>query len=246
MQVGFVINEEALQLKFEKLNPVEGFKRIMSLRSWVEGLKAVIKVVVVGMIVFWILENDILKLPILVNFSIEQIIAYIGDITVRLFLGVGVFMIILATIDYGFQRFELEKQMKMTKQEVKEEHKSREGDPLIKARIRRIQREMANRRMMTEVPKADVIITNPTHIAVALKYDHTMAAPTVIAKGADLVAEKIKSLAKEHSIPVVENKPLARTIFKTIKIGQNIPRELYTAVAEVLSYVYRLKKRKVT
>jgi flagellar biosynthesis protein FlhB len=132
----------------------------------------------------------------------------------------------------------------MSKQEVKEEHKSREGDPMIKARIRRIQREMANKRMMADVPKADVIITNPTHIACAIQYDPTsMAAPRLIAKGADLVAEKIKQIARENNVPVMENKPLARTIFKTLKIGQSIPRELYTAVAQVLSYVYKLRRR---
>ena len=133
--------------------------------------------------------------------------------------------------------------MRMTKQEVKEEHKSREGDPMIKARIRKIQREMSQKRMMEDVPKADVIITNPTHIAVALRYDETMIAPKIIAKGGDLIAEKIKKIAREHNIPVVENKPLARAIFKTLEIGQSIPRELYTAVAEVLTYVFKLRRR---
>lgn len=131
----------------------------------------------------------------------------------------------------------------MTKQEIKEENKSREGDPLIKSRIRRTQREMSNKRMMQKVPTADVIITNPTHIAVALKYDSNLPAPQVIAKGADLIAEKIKAIARENNIPIVENKPLARTIYKTLKLGQVIPRELFVAVAEVLSYIYKLKKK---
>jgi flagellar biosynthetic protein FlhB len=145
-----------------------------------------------------------------------------------------------------FQKWDLEKKMKMTKQEVKEEHKSREGDPMIKARIRRIQREMANKRMMADVPKADVIVTNPTHIAVALRYvAGEMAAPKIVAMGAGAIAEKIKALAKQHNVPVVENKPLARTMYKTLKIGQTIPRELFTAVAEVLSYVYRLRRKRV-
>jgi flagellar biosynthetic protein FlhB len=152
-------------------------------------------------------------------------------------------MTILAGIDYAYQRWELEKKMKMTKQEVKEEVKSREGDPQIKARIRRIQRDMATKRMMEDVPKADVIITNPTHIAVALKYSADLPAPKLLAKGADLVAEKIKEVAKEHRIPIVENKPLARTIYKTLKIGHVIPRELFNAVAEVLAYVYKLKRK---
>lgn len=134
--------------------------------------------------------------------------------------------------------------MMMTKQEVKEEHKQREGDPMIKSRIRRIQREMASKRMMADVPKGDVVITNPTHIAVVLKYSENLPAPQVIAMGADVVAEKIKELARENNIPIVENKPLARTIFKTMKIGQVIPRELFVAVAEVLSYVYRLRRKR--
>lgn len=136
--------------------------------------------------------------------------------------------------------------MRMTKQEVKEEIKSREGDPLIRARVRKLQREMANRRMMDDVKKADVIITNPTHIAVALQYTKEMIAPKVIAKGAGEIAERIKKQAKEFNIPIVENKPLARTIYKTLKIGQAIPRELYAAVAEVLSYIFRLKKKRMT
>jgi flagellar biosynthetic protein FlhB len=153
-------------------------------------------------------------------------------------------MLVLALADYFYQRWDLEKKMMMTKQEVKEEHKQREGDPMIKSRIRRIQREMASKRMMSEVPKADVIITNPTHIAVVLKYSDNLPAPQLIAMGADFVAEKIKEIAREHNIPIVENKPLARTIFKTMKIGQVVPRELFVAVAEVLSYVYRLRRKR--
>jgi len=169
--------------------------------------------------------------------------AFLGLVITRLLTGVGFFMLALAGADYFYQRWDLEKEMRMTKQEVKEEIKSREGDPMVKARIKRVQREAASRRMMEEVPKADVIVTNPTHIAVALKYSQNMVAPTVVAKGADLVAEKIRELARLHNVPIVENKPLARTMFKTLKIGQQIPRELYTAVAEVLSYVFRLKRK---
>ena len=154
-------------------------------------------------------------------------------------------LLIVAIINFMIKKKEHDDDMKMTKQEVKEEFKNREGDPLIKSKIKQAQREMATKRMMDDVPKADVIITNPTHISVAIKYDATMAAPTVIAKGADIIAAKIREVAKEHKIPIVENKPLARTMYKTIKIGQSIPRELYTAVAEVLSYVYRLRRKKV-
>jgi len=166
-----------------------------------------------------------------------------GEVFFKLFAGVGFFMAVLAGFDYLYQHWEMEKKMRMTKQEVKDELKSREGDPLIRARIRYVQREMANKRMMEAVPKADVIITNPTHIAVALQYNEKTVAPKLVAKGAGLIAEKIKEIAQKNNVSIVENKPLARTIFKTLNIGQIIPRELYTAVAEVLSYVYKLKKK---
>jgi flagellar biosynthetic protein FlhB len=244
VQVGLLNNEEALDFKFEKLNPVEGMKKVFSLRSLVEGLKAIMKLTLVISIVSVLVKDQIVQVPLLVNLSINQLIAFMGDLTIRLLGGVGVFMGVLAAADYFFQRWEIEKQMRMTKQEIKEEHKSREGDPMIKARIRRIQREMANKRMMADVPKADVIITNPTHIACALRYDpNNMAAPVLVAKGADKIAEKIKEIARANGVPVMENKPLARTIFKTLKIGQAIPRELFTAVAQVLSYVYKLKRK---
>lgn len=245
VQTGFIYNEEALEFRLERLNPVEGFFRIFSWRSIVEGVKALFKLGVILFIAYWMLKDQLSVLPHLSQYSVGQVFIYLGELTVRVLMGVGIFMTILAAADYMFQRWELEKEMRMTKQEVREEIKSREGDPLIKGRIKRLQRELSSRRMMESVPKADVIVTNPTHIAVALKYDEGMVAPQLIAKGADLLAEKIKEIAKKHSIPIVENKPLARTIFKTLKIGQSIPRELYTAVAEILSYVYRLKKKVV-
>jgi flagellar biosynthetic protein FlhB len=245
MQTGFLYNEEALQVRWDRLDPVNGFKRLFSLRAVVEGFKAVLKLTLILGISYLLLRNHLQTLPRLMSFTIPQIFVFLGQVMVRLMSGVGFFMLALAAFDYLYQRWDLENEMRMTKQEVKEEVKSREGDPLIRARIKRVQRDIASRRMMDEVPKADVIVTNPTHIAVALKYDETMVAPKVIAKGAELIAKKIKEIAREHNIPIIENKPLARTIFKTLKIGQAIPRELYAAVAEVLSYVYRLKKRVV-
>lgn len=243
LQVGFLVNEEAMKFNLERLNPVEGFKRVFSLRSLFEGIKAVFKVLIVGSIAALILKSEIIVVPHMVNYTVNQMFVYVGDVFFKLFGGVGFFMAVLAGFDYLFQRWEIEKKMRMTKQEVKDELKSREGDPLIRARIRRVQREMANKRMMEAVPKADVIITNPTHIAVALKYDNTTVAPKLVAKGAGIIADKIKEIAREKNIPIIENKPLARTIYKTLKLGQVIPRELYTAVAEVLSYVYKLKKK---
>ena len=245
VQVGFMYNEEALEWKWERLDPVQGFRRMFSMRALIEGFKACLKLTVILGLSYWLLKDQIETLPRLMSFSISEIIGFLGSLTTRLLMGVGLFMLTLSGLDYMYQRWELEKEMRMTKQEVKEEVKSREGDPMIRARIKRVQREFAQKRMMEEIPKADVIVTNPTHIAVALKYDANMVAPAVIAKGADLIAEKIRELAREHNIPIVENKPLARTMFKTLKIGQAIPKELYTAVAEVLSYVYRLKKKTV-
>lgn len=245
LQTGLLYNEEALQFRWERMDPVSGFKRMFALKSLIEGAKSLVKVGLILFISYLLLKNHIAMLPRLMDFSVGEILSFLGSLTVRLLSGVGCFMVVLAAADYFYQRWEIEKEMRMTKQEIKEEHKSREGDPMIKARLKRTQREIASRRMMEDVPKADVIVTNPTHIAIALKYDATMVSPKIIAKGADLIAEKIKDLARQHNIPIVENKPLARTIFKTLKIGAQIPRELYTAVAEVLSYVYRLRKKKV-
>ena len=246
LQVGLLYNEEALQFDLNRINPLEGFKRLLSIKAIVEGMKSIAKIIVVSIVVYFVVRSQVLQIPSLINMDIGQLLKFTGELTVRLMFAVGVFMAILAASDYFFQRWDLEKQMRMTKQEVKEEHKSREGDPMIKARIRRIQREMANKRMMADVPKADVIITNPTHIACAIQYDpKNMIAPKLLAKGADLMAEKIREIARANNIPIVENKPLARTIFKTMKIGHAIPRELFTAVAQVLSYVYKLKRKKV-
>ena len=243
VQVGFLQVEDALSPDFNKLNPVEGFKRILSLRALAEGIKSFLKLVFIATILYFLLKSEVAKVPYLIGYSLEGIFQYIGGVVVKLLGGIGMMMLILSGADYFFQRWDLEKKMMMTKQEVKEEAKSREGDPMIKARIRRMQRERASKRMMEAIPKADVVITNPTHIAVVLKYDANLPSPQIVAKGADLIAEKIKAIAREHNIPIVENKPLARTIFKTLKIGQVIPRELFVAVAEVLSYVYKLRKK---
>lgn len=243
VQTGILQVEDALGPNLEKIDPLNGLKRILSLKSVVEAIKALTKIGMVGLVIYLVFKSEVIKLPRLMEQPADAVLSYLGS-KVGLLLGsVSALFFALAAGDYFFQRWDLEKQMMMTKQEVKEEHKSREGDPMIKSRIRRIQREVAQRRMMQEVPKADVIITNPTHIAVALKYSSNTPAPQLIAMGADLVAEKIKELAREHRIPIVENKPLARTIFKTMKIGQVIPRDLYVAVAEVLSYVYKLKRK---
>ncbi len=244
VQVGFLQVEDAITPDINKINFIEGFKRIFSLRSVAEATKAVLKVIFISLVVYLIMKSQIGLIPNMIQKSVPEIVNYMGTVSVKMLFGVGLAMLLLTVGDYFFQRWDLEKKMMMTKQEIKEEHKNREGDPLIKARVRRIQREMSNRRMMEKVETADVIITNPTHIAVALKYSDNLPAPQLVAKGADLIAEKIRNIARQHNIPIVENIPLARTIYKTMKLGQVIPRELFVAVAEVLSYVFKLKKKR--
>jgi len=246
LQIGFLFSEEALSPNFEKINPVTGFLRLFSWRSLIEGMKSVLKLCVIGFTAYYILSGMVDTLPRLVFLAPAELMAFISQEIFSLILGMGGVLIFIALMDYFVQRFQLEEQMKMTKQEVRDEVKTREGDPLIKARIRKIQKEVAQRRMMADVPKADVIITNPTHIAVALKYaPDKYAAPILLAKGQDYTATRIREIATEHNIPIIENKPLARTIYKTLEIGQVIPRELFAAVAEVLAYVFKLKKKRL-
>ena len=241
-QIGFLTAWDHLQPDLQRINPMAGFSKLFSMRSLVEGIKSLVKIIIVGTVAFLIIKKELVFTPQVVQLSIGQIFGYMGQVAFRLVAGISALMALMAALDYGYQRWDLEKRMRMTKQEVKEEFKQREGDPLIKSRIKRIQRELAQKRMMDSVPKADVIITNPTHIAVALQYDRVnMAAPVMVAKGADLIAEKIKEIARKHNVPVVENKPLARNLFKNLKIGHPVPRSLYNAVAEVLAYVYKLK-----
>lgn len=244
MQTGILQVEDALSPDFNRINPLSGFKRIFSLRALVEGLKSIAKMILISVIMYLLLKSEISRIPYLVTSTPEQIVGYIAVVASKLLFGIGLTQVALAAGDYFFQRWDLERKMMMTKEEVKREVKQREGDPLIKSRIRRIQKEMSQRRMMDAIAKADVVITNPTHIAVVLRYSDNLPAPQLVAKGADFLAAKIREKAKEHGIPIVENKPLARTIYKTMKIGQVIPRELFVAVAEVLSYVYKLRKKK--
>lgn len=244
LQTGFLQIEDALTPNLEKLNPLKSLGNIFSMKGVAELLKSIAKLIAVGFIMYLTLKAEIKQIPYLFGMTIEGLLVYLGSVLYKLILTTGLFMLILALADYFFQKWQLNKEMMMTKQEVKEEMKSRDGDPLIKARIRKVQKEIASRKMMSEIPKADVVITNPTHIAVVLKYSDKLPAPQLIAKGADFMAEKIKELARENNIPIIENKPLARTIFKTMKVGQVIPRELFVAVAEVLSYIFRLKRKK--
>ncbi|MGC5324105.1 flagellar biosynthesis protein FlhB [Brevibacillus sp. SYSU BS000544] len=242
LQVGVLFTTEPLMMKLEKLNPIEGAKKIFSLRSLVELVKSVLKISVglyVAYSILWKSKEELMRLSLE---SLDAVLAFTSAQVIKLGLFIGITFIVLALLDYLYQKYEYEKSLKMSKQDIKDEYKKTEGDPLIKGKIKEKQRQMAMRRMMQELPKADVVITNPTHFAVAIKYEAgTMTAPTVIAKGQDYMALKIKQIAKQHRIVVMENKPLARALFSQVEIGETIPEDLFKAVAEVLAYVYKLQ-----
>lgn len=241
-QVGLHVNWEPLAPNWDRLNPVSGLQRLLSLKGAMEAFKALFKMSIVIVILWFFLQSQAPSVGMYLHKSVPEIMRITLGSVGQLFFLILLVFIGLAALDYAFQRWQLEKQMRMTRQETKEEFKLREGDPLIKQRIRSIQRRIASRRMMEAVPKADVVVTNPTHFAVALKYERlTMPAPKVTAKGAGPIAQKIKELARFNHVPIVENKPLARQMYKELDIGQFVPRDLYKAVAEVLAYVYRLK-----
>ncbi len=242
MQTGFMWSTKPLEFDLEKLNPLNGLTRIFSSQGLFDLAKSCLKFVVVGAVVYWAGFKSLLNSEVLLQMENQQILHFLGANVFRLMFSMALAFCVLAVLDYGFQKFQFEQKLKMTKQEVKDDRKEQEGNPQIKARIRGIQRQMATRKMMDAVKKADVVVTNPTHIAVALVYDReNMLAPKVVAKGADFMAEQIKKIAREAGVPCVENVPLARAMFKAYKIGQFISRDVYNAVAEVLAYVYRLK-----
>ena len=244
-QVGLMISTEKLEPKLENLNPINGFGRIFSKRSLVELAKSIFKIIVIGYFLYLYLKDQIPLVPQFIFFDLPHSLATAADVIfVMAFQVVGVIML-MAMADYAYQRWQTTQDLMMSKQEVKDEFKQTEGDPQIKSKIKQKQRQMAMQRMMSEVPKADVIITNPTHLAVAITYKKGMIAPLVIAKGQDLVAEKIKEIAREHHIIIVENKPVARALYEAVEVGGMVPAELYQAVAEILAYVYRIKHRKV-
>jgi flagellar biosynthesis protein FlhB len=241
-QVGFTISTKSLSPKFSKLNPIQGIGRLFSLRSSVDVIKALAKILVLGGLAYSLIKGEMQALPLLIQMNVTDIWAFIGRVSLRICLYTFMAMAAIACLDYLFQWWQHQKDLRMTKQEIKEESRQAEGDPKVKSRIRSIQLEMSRRRMMEGVPGATVVITNPTHLAIALKYDSkNMQAPKVVAKGAGFIAEKIKEIARSNRIPVVENKPLARAMFKAADVGAYIPLEMYRAVAEILAYVYRLK-----
>ncbi|MBM86324.1 MAG: flagellar biosynthesis protein FlhB [Rhodospirillaceae bacterium] len=241
---GFLLSGESLKPSLDRISPIKGLQRLFSLKSIVEFLKGLVKLSIVGTIVLTITLPVIDRVEILMQMDIAATAEETRWVIVKMFAGVVGIMVLIAGLDHLYQRHEYMKQMRMTKQEVRDEHKQSEGDPLVKGRLRQIRAERARTRMMAAVPTADVVVTNPTHFAVALKYDmESMSAPRVVAKGVDEVAFRIRDVANENDVPIVENPPLARALFDVADVDEEIPPEHYKAVAEVISYVFQLKKK---
>ncbi|MDH4152193.1 MAG: flagellar biosynthesis protein FlhB [Nitrospira sp.] len=242
LQTGLLWRTTAFKLDWSRINPAKGFSRLASLRSVVELIKGLLKIAIITGVGLWASRHDVLHIPELIQFELSGVLPLAGSLAFKIGLAVSGAIALVAVLDYAYQRYEWERSLRMSKQEIKEEQKAAEGDPLIKGRVRTVQRELVKKRMLAAVKTADVVITNPTHLAVALKYDTaTMAAPVVVAKGAGVIAERIRELARHHNVPVVENKFVARTVFKLVEVGKEIPHDLYRAVAEILAYVYRAR-----
>jgi flagellar biosynthetic protein FlhB len=244
VQVGFLFSTDAVKMKLNKLDPIQGAKRIFSIRAIVELLKSLLKISLVGAVAFAVIWLQFDEVMLLSQKSIAQSLSFLGFLTVQMGIATSILLLLLSIFDYLYQRYDFEKSIKMSKQDIKDEYKKMEGDPKIKSKIKEKQRQMAMQRMMQEVPQADVVITNPTHFAVVLKYDEQKAdAPLVVAKGVDYVAVKIKDIAKHHDVIMIENRPLARALYAQVEIGEIIPEQFYKAIAEILAYVFKLKKK---
>jgi flagellar biosynthesis protein FlhB len=244
LQVGVLFSAEAITPKYSKVDPVKGFQRLFSVRSLVELVKNILKMAIVGLVAYQTISGESQKLLPLVDLGVRDILGYLGQVSFKILYSTCWVLVILAILDYGYQKWEHEKGLKMSLKEIKEENRQSEGDPLVKGRIKKLQREMARKRMMAAVPKADVVITNPTHFAVAIRYEpETMNAPCVIAKGADFLAEKIKEIARNSGVPVVENKLVAQVLYKVTPVEQAVPENLYKAIAEILAHIYSLKQK---
>ena len=245
IQTKFMFSMSAIKPKFSRLNPLEGFKKLFSLRNVVELVKSLLKLAIIAAIIINSIKKRIYDIVNLMDADASQAVVYVASAIYSTVITIAIIFIFLGIADFGYQWWEYEKNLRMSKQEIKEEYKQMEGDPQIKGKIKQKQREMSRARMMQEVPTADVIIRNPTHYAVAVRYDIDKdAAPVVVAKGADLVAKKIIEIAEENNIAMQENKPLARALYSEVEIGQMIPVEFYSEVAEILAFVYNLKQKK--
>jgi len=240
-QVGFLFTTKPLMPKLSKINPISGAQRLFSMRAVVDTLKNVLKLIVVGLVAWNAVKKEFPTFIGLVNESTYSIAVFMLKLSYTISIRIMMTLLIIAIIDWFYQKFEHEKKMKMSKQDLKEEHKQSEGDPKIKGRIRQLQREMSQRRMMQEVPKATVVVTNPTHLSIAIQYEEGMKSPIVVAKGVDHIAMKIREIAKDHDIPLYEDVPLARSMYDKVEPGDEIPMEFYNAVAEVLAFIYRMQ-----
>lgn len=242
---GGVWATEVIAFKWERINPVEGFKRLFSLTSLFELLKALLKLTIIVGISYWIISQNFEYILKLLGTNSLYLLMALKLVLRGLFVKLLFVLAFLAVLDWIYSWWEVERKLKMTRQELREELKQTEGDPWVKAKIRQKQREIAKQRMLAEVPKADVVITNPEHFAVALKYElGKMPAPQVVAKGVDFLAQRIKEIAKKHKVPIYEDPPLAQILYKKVEVGEYIPEELYQVVAKVLAYVYKVKKAK--
>ncbi len=241
-QIGWLFTGKPLVPDFSKLNPIAGAARFVSKRSLIEVVKSSVKVLVIGTVAYRVVFNEFDQALLLINMEVIETVRFLGRVAGNVLLKTTGIIILLGLFDFLYVRWEMEQKMKMTKQEQKEEFKEAEGDPHVKGRIRSLQQQMARKRMMAEVPKADVIVTNPTHLSIALRYDRkTMEAPQIVAKGADHMALRIREIATENRIPLVENKPVARVLYK-VEVGEPVPEEMFKAVAEILAYVYGMKR----
>lgn len=245
LQNGFHISFESITPKLEKISPLKGFKRMFSMRSFMEFIKGLIKITIVGCVAYSAVSHEILKLEKTPSMGSDELMEYIGDLVLTILTNCCVAIFFIAILDFMYQKFEHLKQLRMSKQEIKEEYKQQEGDPHIKGKLKQMRMQRARQRMMTAVPTADVIVTNPTHFAVAMKYDTAKGrAPIVVALGVDAVAERIKQLANDNDVPIVRNAVLARALYDECELDQEIPFHHYQAVAEVISYVYKLKGKR--
>ncbi len=244
LQVKWNVTTKPLKPKFNRLNPVSGFKKMFSLSKLFELLKAVVKIGIIFYLAYDTLVDEVVILKILYDLDLLNAVIYISDLVIDLGIKISAVYLLIGLADFIYQKFKFKKDMKMTKEEVKDEYKQQEGDPKVKGKIKSKMRETSMRRMMQQMPDADVVITNPTHFACAIKYDkETASAPVLIAKGADHLAQKLKEVAKEHHVPIVENKALARMLYYNVELDTEIPEELYQMTAEVLAYVYQLKNK---
>ncbi len=246
-QVGFLFLPQKIGLDLARVDPLAGLRRTFSLANVVRLGFGLFKVAVIGVVAAMALRNELPAVLGLAQRSVPEIAAYLGQVLVWTTLKIGLALVVLAILDYGFQWWRHEQDLRMTPQEVREEMRNLEGDPHIRARRRAVQRQLVMNRLSQAVPKADVVVTNPTELAVAIQYDpKTMAAPVVVAKGAGILAQRIRQLALKHGIPVIERKPLAQALYREVEVGRSIPQDKYAAVAELLAYVYRLKGKKFT